>query len=85
MEPNEYARRMKRCSIEELDLKILLDEYTYSIIYDLQTSTNLPSSYIFLAVVIGIAHWSNGSTIKGINFYSIPLILFGILCGASGD
>lgn len=84
MEPSEITRRMKRCSLEDIDLKVLLDEYTYMIINDIQTSSNLPSNYIFLAITIAICHWSNGSHLKGINFYNIPLILFGILCGASG-
>ena len=84
MDSNEYLRRMKRCSIEELDLKVLLDEFTYSIIFDLHNSSNLPLSYIFLSVIVTMCHWTNGSHLKGINFYQIPLILFGIICGGSG-
>ena len=84
MEPNEYLRRMKRCSAEELDLKTLLDEYMYLMINDIHNSTNLPLSYIFLSMTVALCHWSNGAQLKGINFYNIPLILFGILCGGSG-
>lgn len=84
MESNEYLRRMKRCSSEELDLKVLLDELTYSIIFDIHNSSNLPISYIFLSVIIAMCHWTNGSHLKGINFYQIPLVLFGIICGGSG-
>jgi hypothetical protein len=84
MEPNESLRRMKRCSVEEIDLKVLLDEFTYSIINDIHNSSNLPLAYIFLSTIIAMCHWTNGSYIKGVNFYNIPLILFGIICGGSG-
>ena len=84
MEPNESLRRMKRCSVEEIDLKVLLDEFTYSIINDIHNSSNLPLPYIFLSTIIAICHWANGSYVKGVNFYNIPLILFGIICGGSG-
>ncbi len=84
MDPTEYSRRMKRCTVEEIDLKILLDEYTYLIINDIHKSSNLPLSYIFLSIAIALCHWTNGAHLKGINFYNIPLILFGILCGGSG-
>ncbi len=84
MDASEYLRRMKRCSVEEIDLKVLLDELTYSIIFDIHNSSNLPLSYIFLSIMIAMCHWTNGSHLKGINFYQIPLILFGIICGGSG-
>ena len=84
MESTEYQRRMERCYIEEMDLKILLDESTYAIINDIHNSSNLPLSYIFLSIAVAICHWSNGAQIKGINFYNMLLILFGILCGGSG-
>ena len=84
MESSEYQRRMKRCFIEEIDLKLLLDEFTFAIINDIHNSSNLPTCYIFLSIAVAISHWSNGTQIKGINFYNIPLILFGILCGGSG-
>ncbi len=84
MDASEYIRRMKRCSVEEIDLKMLLDEFTYSIIYDMHNSSNLPISYIFLSVIVAMCHWTNGSHLKGVNFYQIPLILFGIICGGSG-
>ena len=84
MEPSEYQRRMKRCFIEEMDLKILLDEFTYAIVNDIHNSSDLPLSYIFLSMAVALCHWSNGALIKGVNFYNIPLILFGILCGGNG-
>lgn len=84
MDLNEYLRRMKRCSLEEIDFKVLLDEFTYSVIFDIHNSSNLPLSYIFLSVIVTMCHWTNGSHLKGINFYEIPLILFGIICGGSG-
>ncbi|CAF3348907.1 unnamed protein product [Rotaria sp. Silwood2] len=85
MDNAEYLRRMKRCSVEQLDLKILLDEFTYLIINDIHNSSNLPLSYIFLSMVIALCHWTNDARLKGVNYYNIPLILFGILCGGSGS
>jgi hypothetical protein len=84
MDPTEYLRRMKRCSMEEIDFKMLLDEFTYLIIDDIHKTSNLPLSYIFLSMAIALCHWTNGAYLKGTNFYDIPLILFGILCGGSG-
>ena len=84
MDASEYLRRMKRCSFEEMDLKVLLDEFTYSIIYDIHNSTNLPLSYIFLSILVTVCHWANGSHLKGVNFYQISLIIYGIICGGSG-
>jgi hypothetical protein len=84
MESTEYLRRMKRCAGEQMDLSILLDEFTYLIINDIHNSSNLPVSYIFLSIAVALCHWANGTHLKGINHYNIPLILFGILCGGSG-
>ncbi len=84
MEASEYVRRMKRCSLKDIDLKVLLDEFKCSIINDIHKSSNLPLWYIFLSIIVAICHWINGSHLKGINFYQIPLILFGIICGGSG-
>ena len=84
MEANEFLRRMKRCSTEEIDLKVLLDEFTFSIVFDIHNSTNLPMPYIFLCLIIATCHWTNRSHLKGVNFYQMPLILFGIIRGGSG-
>ena len=84
MESSEYQRTMKRCFIKEIDLKILLDEFTFAIINDVHNSSNLPTFYLFLSIAVAISYWSNVAQIKDINFYNIPLILFGILCGGSG-
>ncbi|CAF3678229.1 unnamed protein product [Rotaria sp. Silwood1] len=85
MDNAEYLRRMKRCSVEQMDLKILLDEFTYLIINDIHNSSNLPLSYVFLSMVVALCHWTYDSYLKGVNYYNIPLILFGILCGGSGS
>ena len=84
MDNTEYMRRMKRCSVEQMDLKNLLDEFTYSIINDIHNSSNLPLLYVFLSMVVALCHWTHDSQLKGVNYYNIPLILFGILCGGSG-
>jgi hypothetical protein len=85
MEKYERNRRMRKCSLEELDLKRILDENTWLIVADIHTSTNLSLSFLFLSMAITLCHWTNGSTLEGVNFYKIPLILFGILCGGSGE
>ena len=84
MEKAERCRRMKRCASEVFNFQEILDEYSWLIIEDIHKTSNLPMSYLFLSVAVAMSHWANGATIEGINFYKIPLILFGILCGGSG-
>lgn len=85
MEKSERNRRMKRCALEELPMKDILDEYSWLIFSDLEKSSNLPQEYLFLSIVVTMCHWMNGAMVEGVHFYKIPLILFGILCGGSGQ
>jgi hypothetical protein len=84
MEKNERNRRMKQCTAEKLDLRLILDEYSWSIINEIAQTTNVPINYLFLTIIIALCHWSTGAYLKGAQGYNIPLILFGILCGGSG-
>lgn len=85
MEKGERNRRMKRCATEELNLKEVMDEYSWLMFTDLQQSSNLPEEYLFLSIIVALSHWTNGAMIEGVNIYKIPIILFGILCGGSGE
>ena len=85
MEKGERNRRMKRCASEELHLKEVIDELSWSIISEVEKCSNLPQAYLFLSIVITLCHWTKGAMIEGVQFYKIPLILFGILCGGSGE
>ena len=84
MEKTERIRRMKQCASEKLDLKLVLDEYSWLIVNEIAQTTNIPIHYIFLTTIIALCHWSMGASVKGAQSYSTPLILFGILCGGSG-
>ena len=84
MEKGERIRRMKICVGEKLDLRSILDEYSWSIINEIAIITNVPMHYIFLTTIIALCHWSMGASLKGAQAYNTPLILFGILCGGSG-
>jgi len=84
MEKNERNCRMKQCTSEKLDLRLVLDEYSWSIINKITQTTNVPINYIFLTVIIALCHWSTSAYLKGSQGYNVPLILFGILCGGSG-
>ena len=84
MEKGERIRRMKICVAEKIDWRMILDEYSWSIINEIATTTNVPTHYIFLTTIIALCHWSMGASLKGAQAYNTPLILFGILCGGSG-
>ena len=84
MGKGERIRRMKICVAEKLDWRIIQDEYSWSIINEIATTTNVPMHYIFLTMIISLCHWSKGASLKGAQAYNTPLILFGILCGGSG-
>ena len=47
MEKGERIRRMKICVAEKLDWRMILDEYSWSIINEIATTTNVPTHYIF--------------------------------------
>jgi hypothetical protein len=85
MEKSERIRRMKICARENLDLRLILDDYSWSIINEIATTTNVPIHYIFLTTIIALCHWTMGASLKGAQAYNTPLILFGILCGGSGE
>jgi len=84
MDKSERNRRMKRCAAEDLDLRLLLDESAWLILSDIHSSSNLPISFLFLSMVVTLCHWANGAMLQGVNYYKIPLVLFGLLCGGSG-
>jgi hypothetical protein len=84
MEKTERIRRMKQCVAEKLDLRLILDEYSWSIINEIAQTTNVSIHYIFLTTIIAVCHWTMGASLKGAQSYNTPLILFGILCGGSG-
>ncbi|CAF5055576.1 unnamed protein product, partial [Rotaria sp. Silwood1] len=85
MEKCERIRRMKQCVAERLDLRLILDEYSFLIINDIAQTTNVSIDYIFLTTIVAICHWTMGASLKGAQAYNTPLILFGILCGGSGS
>ncbi len=84
MEKSERIRRMKQCVAEKLDLRLILDEHSWSIINEIAQTTNVSIHYIFLTTIIAVCHWTMGAYLKGAQSYNTPLILFGILCGGSG-
>ncbi len=84
MEKCERIRRMKLCVAEKLDLRLILDEYSWLILNEIAVTTNVPIDYIFLTTIIALCHWTMGASLKGAQSYNTPLILFGILCGGSG-
>jgi hypothetical protein len=84
MEKSERIRRMKTCVAEKLDLRLILDEYSWLIINEISATTNVPIHYIFLTTIVALCHWTMGASLKGAQAYNTPLILFGILCGGSG-
>jgi len=84
MEKCERIRRMKQCVAEKLDLRLILDEYSWIIIHEIAETTNVPIHYIFLTTLIALCHWTMGASLKGAQAYNTPLVLFGILCGGSG-
>jgi hypothetical protein len=84
MEKGERIRRIKQCMSENLNLQLILDEYSWSIINKIAQTTNIPVHYIFLTTLIALCHWTMGAYLKGAHGYNVPLILFGILCGGSG-
>lgn len=85
MDKTERNRRMKRCSMEDLNIQDILDDFSWSIFADLEKSSNLPREYLFLSIMVTMCHWMNGAMVEGVNFYKIPMILFGVLCGGSGE
>jgi hypothetical protein len=84
MEKCERIRRMKQCVGEKLDLRLILDEYSFMIINEIAETTNVSIHYIFLTTIIALCHWTMGASLRGAQSYNTPLILFGILCGGSG-
>ncbi len=84
MEKCERIRRMKLCVAEKLDLRLILDEYSWLILNEIAVTTNVAIDYIFLTTIIALCHWTMGASLKGAQSYNTPLILFGILCGGSG-
>ncbi len=84
MEKCERIRRMKQCINDKLDLQLILDEYSWTILDEIAQTTNVPIDYIFLTTIIGLCHWTMGAYLKGAQGYNVPSILFGILCGGSG-
>jgi hypothetical protein len=84
MEKCERIRRMKQCINDKLDLQLILDEHSWSIINEITQTTNVSIHYIFLTTIVALCHWSMGAYLKGGQGYNTPLILFGILCGGSG-
>ena len=84
MEKGERIRRIKQCMSENLNLQLILDEYSWVIINEIAQTTNTPVHYIFLTTIIALCHWTMGAYLKGAQGYNVPLILFGILCGGSG-
>ncbi|CAF1249143.1 unnamed protein product [Adineta steineri] len=85
MEKCERIRRMKQCIVEKLDLRLILDEYSFLIINEIAQTSNVSIDYIFLTTIIALCHWTMGASLKGAQAYNTPLILFGILCGGSGS
>ncbi|CAF1031523.1 unnamed protein product [Adineta steineri] len=85
MEKCERIRRVKQCIVEKLDLRLILDEYSFLIINEIAQTTNVSIDYIFLTTIIALCHWTMGASLKGAQAYNTPLILFGILCGGSGS
>ena len=84
MEKCERIRRMKQYVLEKLDLRLILDEYSFLIVNEISKTTNVSIDYIFLTTIIALCHWTMGATLKGAQAYNAPLVLFGILCGGSG-